>query len=158
MPVAQLTFWRLRIPRHVRRETIEGQMARRSTNLMKRLKGLLGEISGEYLAHKPKSAAKPNRPIGRGDFRAVEIEPSILCCAAAIHARGRPYLMREAPRLPLYGCTMTTDCSCRFIKNADRRGGDRRLFGAIETNRWFAGLDGRKQGRRSAEKAAANSL
>jgi hypothetical protein len=76
-----------------------------------------------------------------------------MCCTAAMHARGRSYLLREAPRLPLYGCTMPTNCSCKFRKNADRRDGDRRLFGTTETNRWFAGLDSRKRGgRRSAEK------
>ena len=88
-----------------------------------------------------------------GDFRAVSIAPSIMCCPAAMHATGRLYLLREAPRLPLEACTMPTNCSCKFRKNADRRDSDRRLFGATETNRWFAGLESRRRGgRRSIEK------
>jgi hypothetical protein len=114
--------------------------------MIKVLEGLLGKI-------KPTPFAKPKRPNSTGDFRAVEIAPSIMCCAAAMHATRRPYLLREAPRLPLEDCTMPTNCSCKFRKNADRRDCDRRLFGATETNRWFAGVDGRtRRGRRSAEK------
>lgn len=60
--------------------------------------------------------------------------------------------MRAAPRLPLMGCTTPTDCSCRYLKNADRRDSDRRLLGATETGRWFAGTESRKLGgRRSAD-------
>jgi hypothetical protein len=71
-----------------------------------------------------------------------------------MHAAGRPYLLREAPRLPLESCTMPTNCSCKFRKNADRREKiDRRLCGSAEINRWFAGPDNRKRGcRRSREK------
>jgi hypothetical protein len=120
--------------------------------MIKVLKGLLGKISRERPAKNPTSIARPKGPNGSGDFRAVEIAPSITCCAAAMQATGRSYLMREAPRLPLRGCTMPINCSCKFRKNADRRDSDRRLFGATETNRWFGGLDSRKRGgRRSAE-------
>jgi hypothetical protein len=36
-----------------------------------------------------------------------------------------------------------------FRKNADRRDSDRRLFGATEKNRWFAGRESRNgEGRR----------
>ncbi|HEY6619924.1 MAG TPA: hypothetical protein VIY68_10285 [Steroidobacteraceae bacterium] len=117
------------------------------------LKGLLGKTLRERPAMKPTPVAALKRPKGSGDFRAVEISPSIICCPAAMQATGRTYLLREAPRLPLYGCTMPTDCSCRFRKNADRRDGDRRLFGATETNRWFGGVESRqREGRRSTEK------
>jgi hypothetical protein len=121
--------------------------------MIKVLEGLLGKISREHPANKPTPIARPKRPNSTGDFRAVEIAPSIMACAAAMRATGKPYLMREAPRLPLEACTMPTNCSCKFRKNADRRDGDRRLFGATETNRWFAGADSRTRGsRRSAEK------
>ena len=120
--------------------------------MIKVLEGLLGKISREHPANKPKPIASPKRPNSSGDFRAVTIAPSIMCCAEAVRATGRPYLMREAPRLPLYGCTMPTTCACKFRKTADRRDSDRRLFGATETNRWFAGVDSRtRRGRRSAE-------
>ena len=121
--------------------------------MIKMLEALLGKISREQPVKIHTPNAKPKRPNSAGDFRAVEIAPSIICCAAAIHVTGKPYLMREAPRLPLYGCTMPTKCACKFRKNADRRDSDRRLFGAAETNRWFAGVDSRThRGRRSAEK------
>jgi hypothetical protein len=121
--------------------------------MIKVLEGLLGKISREHPAKKPTPIARPERPNSTGDFRAVEIAPGILCCAAATHATRGPYLLREAPRLPLEACTMPGKCSCKFRKNADRRDSDRRLFGATETNRWFAGVDSRtRRGRRSAEK------
>ena len=121
--------------------------------MIKVLEGLLGKMWREHHAKKPTPIAKLKRPNGTGDFRAVEIAPSIMCCTAATQVTGKSYLLREAPRLPLMGCTMPTNCSCRFRKNADRRDSDRRLFGAAETNRWFVGVDCRKrEGRRSAEK------
>jgi hypothetical protein len=121
--------------------------------MIKVLEGLLGKISREHPANKRTPIAKPKLPNSTGDFRAVEIAPSIMCCAAAMRATGRPYLLRKAPRLPLEACTMPTNCSCKFRKNADRRDGDRRLFGATETNRWFAGVESRtRRGRRSVEK------
>jgi len=121
--------------------------------MIKVLEGLLGKISRERPANTPAPSAGAKRPCSTDDFRAVEIAPSIMCCAAATRAAGKPYLMRQAPRLPLYGCTMPTTCACKFRKNADRRDSDRRLFGATETNRWFAGVDIRTlRGRRSAEK------
>jgi hypothetical protein len=121
--------------------------------MIKALKELLGKLSRASPAKNPTSIARPKRRNKTDDFRAVEIAPSIMCCAAAMQATGRPYLLCEAPRLPLYGCTIPTNCSCRFRKHADRRDSDRRLFGATETNRWFAGLDSRKRaGRRLAEK------
>jgi hypothetical protein len=119
--------------------------------MIKVLKGLLGRSSREHAANTPKPIAKLKRPPSSGDFRAVEIAPSVTCCAAAMQASGRRYLLRKAPRLPLYGCTMPINCSCMFRKNADRRDSDRRLCGATEANRWFAGVDSRKRGGRRSE-------
>ena len=120
--------------------------------MIKVLKELLG-MTDEYPTKKSASVAKTKRPNSSGDFRAVEISPSIICCPAAMQVAGRRYLLRGAPRLPLYGCTMPTTCACKFRKKADRRDSDRRLFGATETNRWFVVMDNRKRGgRRSIEK------
>jgi len=121
--------------------------------MIKVLKDLLGKISREETPKQTTPITRPNRLNSTGDFRAVEIAPSVTCCAAAMQARGMRYLLRNAPRLPLMGCTMPTTCSCQFRKNADRRDSDRLLFRARETNRWFAGAETRKHGgRRSAEK------
>jgi len=121
--------------------------------MIKILKELLGKIAREHPAKKPTPTPNPKRPTTGGDFRAVSIAPSIMCCTAAMRATGRTYLLQEAPRLPLAACTMPKNCSCKFRKNADRRNRDRRLFGASETNRWFAGLESRRRGaRRSTQK------
>jgi hypothetical protein len=120
--------------------------------MIKILEGLLGKTSGAHQTKKSTPIATPKRTNTAGDFRSVSVEPSLICCSAASHAAERPYLLRQAPRLPLETCTMPATCSCKFRKNVDRREGDRRLFGATETNRWFAGRDNRKGGsRRSTE-------
>ena len=122
--------------------------------MIKILEVLVGKIfPGDGASRSPaakKARPNPGRKSGTADFRAVEIAPSLTCCAAAMQAAGKRHLLLKAPRLPLMGCTMPTTCSCVFRKNADRRDSDRRRFG-WETNRWFAGVDGRKrEGRRSA--------
>ena len=123
-----------------------------SSYMIKVLKGLLGKISRKHPAKKPTLIARLKRPNSTDDFRAVQIAPTITCCAAAMRATGRHYLLREAPHLPLEPCTMPTNCSCKFRKNADRRDSDRRLFGATESNRWFAGVDNRtRRGRRNGD-------
>jgi hypothetical protein len=117
------------------------------------LKQLLGRISLDHPAKKSSPIQNPKRPTTGGDFRAVSIAPSIMCCTAAMRATGRTYLLHEAPRLPLAACTMPKNCACKFRKSADRRDRDRRLFVASETNRWFAGLESRRLGaRRSTRK------
>lgn len=135
---------------------IDGQVAhtQRSPEVMiKVLKDLLERTSREHSAKKAAPAPILMRPGAGGDFRAVSIAPSILCCAAATRAMDRCFLLREAPHLPLAACTMPKNCKCKFRKNADRRNSERRLFGAGETNRWFAGLESRRRGgRRSTEK------
>jgi hypothetical protein len=129
------------------------QFDHRHTVVIEILKGLLGKTSREHRAKNLTPITKLKRPNSTGDFRTVEIAPGSMCCAAATRATGKPYLLREAPRLPLPACTKPAKCSCRFRKNADRRDSDRRLFGATETNRWFAGVESRKRaGRRSVEK------
>ena len=116
--------------------------------MIKVLRELFGENPREHPVKKPTPIAIAKRSNTGGDFRAVSLAPSIRCCAAAKHATGRRVLLREAPRLPLDACTMPTNCSCKFRKDADRRDSDRRLFGETETNRWFGGTESRKRGSR----------
>jgi hypothetical protein len=111
--------------------------------MIKVLEGLLFKISRENPATKSAPTAGSQRPNTAGDFRSVSIAPSIMCCSAATRAAERSYLLRDAPRLPLQGCTTPTECSCKYRKKVDRREGDRRLFGATATNRWFPGPDNR---------------
>jgi hypothetical protein len=120
--------------------------------MIKVLEGLFGRSSREQPVKKPMPAASPWQACTAGDFRAVSIAPNIMSCNAAMHSTGKIYLLRDAPRLPLDACTRPADCSCKFRKKLDRRDGDRRLFGATETNRWFAGTDNRKhRSRRSSD-------
>jgi hypothetical protein len=118
--------------------------------MIKVLEVLLGGISRERSSSTPAATAHLKRS-NSGDFRAVKIAPSVLCCGASLQASEKSYLLREAPRLPLMGCTMPVNCSCKFRKTADRRGGDRRLLGA-GTSRWFAGVENRQRVGRRSEK------
>lgn len=111
--------------------------------MFKALKALLGKPA-------PKGPAKP-ASAGQ-DYRAVSVVRGVKCCAAAKDVADRNFLLRDGPRLPLANCTMPASCSCKFKKAADRRDGDRRIFGTSETGRWFAGPEHRKRaGRRSAK-------
>jgi hypothetical protein len=122
--------------------------------MIKVLRTLFAKTAGEHPAKKPTPIARPQQSATGGDFRAVSLAPRLICCAAAQRATGRRFLLREAPRLPLGGCTMPTNCSCKFRKDADRRDCDRRLFGAAEINRWFVGTDNRKRGGRRQSNSA----
>ena len=60
-------------------------------------------------------------------WRAVKIAPGLICCGAAGKLTGQIFLSKEAPQLPLDGCT-ETDCRCKYVHMDDRRsGGDRRI-------------------------------
>jgi hypothetical protein len=47
-------------------------------------------------------------------------------CAAAALCRNSRFLAREAPRLPLPGCSHPDECRCTFKHHEDRRNGPRR--------------------------------
>jgi hypothetical protein len=113
--------------------------------MIKALKGLFGKSIPVYAAKKPACAPRPTASLPEGDYRAVRLALDDGCCAAAKDTAGKRYLLREAPRLPLAQCTMPMTCPCKFHKDADRRGGDRRRFCPNETNRWYAGPERRKR-------------
>ena len=118
--------------------------------MMKRLIDLLDKISNRKA---PAPKGRPKRADAGGDYRAVSIEPGLLCCAAAAQASKRCYLTHEVPRLPLPECTISKNCSCKFRKSADRRTGDRRMFGTTEMSRWLVNEQSRRRGaRRSGER------
>jgi len=120
--------------------------------MLKSLKTLLSKSPPAGPAKKQAVVAKCKAANADGDFRAVSLVPSKGSCAAARNASGKRFLLREVPRLPLANCTSPATCSCKFRKDADRRDGDRRLFGETESNRWFAGSEGRKRGNRRTTK------
>jgi hypothetical protein len=112
------------------------------------LKSLFGEGSRKHPAKARAPQSRPRPAHASVDYRAVSLAPSLECYAAAKNSPGKRYLLREAPRLPLANCATPSHCACKFRKHADRRDGDRRLFGEVETNRWYAGTERRLRGGR----------
>jgi hypothetical protein len=82
------------------------------TNLLARLRG----------APKP----PPVQQEAPRPFQAISIYRGISCCALAKKLSEHRFLAKDAPALPLGGCTMPQRCQCRYIKHKDRRAGERR--------------------------------
>ncbi|HEX4375585.1 MAG TPA: hypothetical protein VHZ99_00375 [Steroidobacteraceae bacterium] len=59
-------------------------------------------------------------------WSAVRLVTQGTACTRATALTSRRFLAREAPALPLKGCTRAADCSCRYNHYADRRSGPRR--------------------------------
>ena len=58
-------------------------------------------------------------------WHAVSIAAAAGACEAARACKGKRFLSREAPRLPLPECDAAR-CECKYRHYADRRGGPRR--------------------------------
>jgi len=59
-------------------------------------------------------------------WHAVAVSTGKPCCRASIAKRNTRFLSREAPPLPLAGCTQPKNCTCKYKHFSDRRGGPRR--------------------------------
>jgi hypothetical protein len=59
-------------------------------------------------------------------WHAVSVKPGVGACNAAVSGRNRRWLSREAPLLPLPGCTRPDTCQCTYNHHDDRRMGKRR--------------------------------
>jgi hypothetical protein len=86
-------------------------------NLFRRAKVLFRQSEPETSAVAPRKAVNPHH--------AVVVVPGRHACAAAYALRGRRFLSREAPVLPLTGCG-AGECSCRYEHHDDRRSNARR--------------------------------
>lgn len=64
----------------------------------------------------------------KGPWKAVAILAADVACEAAKQLRGKRFLSRNAPRLPLSECTRQTQCECKYRHLADRRGPQRRAI------------------------------
>ena len=94
----------------------------------------------------PKKVA-PARP-----FQAISIFKGARSCEMARKFSEHRFLAREAPQLPLTGCTMSQSCECRYIRHKDRRGEPRRLVDFGIATRLFDGKERRlRGGRRSSD-------
>lgn len=73
-----------------------------------------------------KSSAKGGPPGGSKRWHAVSVKPCSGACSAAASGRDQRWLSREAPQLPLPGCTRPDTCRCTYQHHEDRRAGSRR--------------------------------
>ena len=59
-------------------------------------------------------------------WHAVSVKPGPGACSVADTGRDRRWLSREAPVLPLPGCTEPQKCRCTYRHHEDRRAGEGR--------------------------------
>jgi hypothetical protein len=84
-------------------------------------------------APRPIAASPPPSKAG-GRFSGVEIRTRGGACRAAHALRGRRFLSKNAPSLPLPDCTHVS-CACAFSKLPDRRTEGRRLdYGTLNAS------------------------
>ncbi|HEY4880894.1 MAG TPA: hypothetical protein VIH80_01840 [Steroidobacteraceae bacterium] len=74
--------------------------------------------------------AKRIYPLRIEPWSAVRIDTHGEACAKAMALRGKRFLGRDAPALPLKGCTLSAACHCSYRHYVDRRGGQRRSVAA----------------------------
>lgn len=118
---------------------------KKSESLLERL---LARLNGTATPMKTAVVTKP-RP-----FQAVAIYRGNTCCALARRFDEHRFLAKDAPSLPLSGCTMPHKCSCRFLKFKDRRNtSPRRLTDIGLVSQMFAGSERRlARGRRVGDR------
>lgn len=109
---------------------------------------LLAGLFGRFAARKePPPVTAPLRP-----FQAISIFRGVKACTLAKRFSEHRFLVRDAPPLPLSGCTMSETCQCKYIKHKDRRGESRRLIDFGVANRLFDGKERRaRSGRRRSD-------
>ena len=105
-----------------------------------------------------KKSTSPERAAEReiSRWRAVRIEPGLICCESATELADQVFLASESPHLPLDGCT-ESNCRCRYQHLDDRRSGDDRRVDLGELGAFLpASQTERRQrsGRRAADLAA----
>jgi hypothetical protein len=61
-----------------------------------------------------------------GPWSAVRIATHGEACAKAMALHDKRFLARDAPALPLKGCTLAAACNCIYRHYTDRRAGQRR--------------------------------
>jgi hypothetical protein len=77
---------------------------------------------------RPKDTARgaDARPEHKEAWHAVSIVTPTSACSAANELRNHRFLSKDAPRLPLAGCSSPETCRCIYRHHADRRGKPRR--------------------------------
>ena len=91
------------------------------------LLGTLLVVAGLVFSRRIRRTAKQvprSKPVTSA-FHAVEIIGHGRTCTSARHLKGKRFLDREAPLLPLQQCN-SPDCRCNYRHHDDRRQGPRR--------------------------------
>lgn len=99
-----------------------------------------------------RSRSAAGEPAVARPYSAISIYRGVQACAIARKFSDHRFLSRDAPQLPLSGCTMSASCDCRYVRHQDRRGDMRRLpdFGLSHAR--FTGRDRRAtSGRRKRD-------
>jgi hypothetical protein len=108
------------------------------------------DVLWSRLRKTPKPAPPPIGPTRR--FQAISIYRGTTACPTAKRFSEHRFLAKDAPQLPLVGCTMASTCQCRYLKHKDRRSDRRRLLDFSASSRNFLGQDRRQRiGRRSSD-------
>lgn len=94
----------------------------------------------------PPPAVSAPRP-----FQAVSIYCGAKPCSMARRFRDHRFLAKNAPELPLTGCTDPRACECRYLKHKDRRAERRRFIDYHTTRRDFAQERRNRAGRRATD-------
>ena len=102
------------------------------------LQGLLARFSSRK---EPPAVSGPLRP-----FQAILIYRGLICCDMARKFSDHRFLVRDAPPLPLAGCSLAKTCQCKYIKHRDRRAEPRRLIDFGVAQRLFDGRERRERG------------
>lgn len=111
------------------------------------LQRLLARLRGPAVS----SAAPTVKP---RPFQAVAVFRGAQACSMAHRFSDHRFLAKDAPPLPLAGCTMATRCTCRYLKFKDRRdASQRRLIDVGLATQMFSGKERRfARGRRAADR------
>lgn len=111
---------------------------------------LLSRILGAWAHSRPSKHHRRKKHTGRGapvhvhhPYECVSCEGN---CEALRYLKGRRFLVRDAPKLPVHGCN-STKCHCRYVHHHDRRsGGDRRGVQGLRTELFKHNEDSDRRG------------
>ena len=76
-------------------------------------------------------------------FPAISIYRGMKSCEMAKRFSEHRFLAKDAPTLPMSGCTMPKMCTCRYLKHKDRRTERRRFIEFGTAMRNYLGQDRR---------------
>lgn len=99
-----------------------------------------------------RKSAAPAAHVPARPFQAISIFRGVQACEMARKFSDHRFLARDAPQLPMIGCTMPQACECRYIRHKDRRSEPRRLMDFGASSRLYIGKERRRlKGRRATD-------